>query len=130
MTTPVHVAVAIIKNAEKQVLLALRQAHQHQGGLWEFPGGKVEQDESVFDALVREIKEELAVTILAAKPLTTLSHEYSDKSVLLDVWCVDAFSGTPHGREGQSLRWCDITDLIDDEFPAANVGIIKALRQE
>ncbi|MDC9725382.1 MAG: 8-oxo-dGTP diphosphatase MutT [Gammaproteobacteria bacterium] len=130
MTIPVHVAVAVIVNAEKQVLLALRHAHQHQGSLWEFPGGKVEAGESVFDALVRETKEELAVTILAAKPLTKIAHDYSDKSVLLDVWTVDEFVGTPHGCEGQSLRWCNIADLIDDDFPAANAEIIKALRQE
>jgi len=126
----VHVAVAIIVNDEKQVLLALRQAHQHQGELWEFPGGKVEADESVFDALVRETKEELAVTILTAKPLIKIAHDYSDKSVLLDVWRVDEFEGTPQGCEGQSLRWCKITDLIDDDFPAANIEIINALRQE
>lgn len=130
MAEPVHVAVAVVINADRQVLLALRHAHQHQGNLWEFPGGKVEEGESVFDALVREAKEELAVTILAAEPLIKIAHNYSDKSVLLDVWRVDDFEGTPQGCEGQNLRWCKITDLIDDEFPAANVGIIKALRQE
>ncbi len=130
MTSAVHVAVAVIVNANKEVLLALRQAHQHQGELWEFPGGKVEVDESVFDALVREIKEELAVTILTAKPLIKIAHDYGEQSVLLDVWTVDEFVGTPQGREGQRLRWCRIIDLMDDDFPAANVDIIKVLKQE
>ena len=130
MLTPVHVAVAVIVNSKKQVLLALRQAHQHQGDLWEFPGGKVEQDESVFAALVREAKEELSITILSAKPLIKIAHDYSDKSVLLDVWTVTEFEGIAQGCEGQSLRWCTINDLTDDDFPAANVAIINALRQE
>ena len=130
MTNSVHVAVAVIVNSEKEVLLALRHLHQHQGGLWEFPGGKVEVDESVYDALLREIREELAVTIQAAKPLIKIAHDYQDKSVLLDVWTVDEFAGTPQGQEGQTLRWCSIADLVDDDFPAANVAIIKALRKE
>jgi len=130
MAIPVHVAVAVIINADKEVLLALRQAHQHQGGLWEFPGGKVEENESVFDALVRETKEELAVTVLTAKPLIEINHNYNDKSVLLDVWMVDTFTGIPQGDEGQRLRWCRIADLVEDDFPAANVAIINALKQE
>ena len=130
MTSSVHVAVAVIVNSKKEVLLALRHMHQHQGGLWEFPGGKVETDESVFDALVREAREELAVTIIAAQPLIKIAHDYSEQSVLLDVWTVSEFSGTPQGQEGQSLRWCGITDLVDDDFPAANVAIINALKQE
>jgi len=128
--TAIHVAVAVIINDDKQVLLALRQKHQHQGGLWEFPGGKVEAEESIFDALVRETKEELAVTVITAKPLIKIAHDYSDKSVVLDVWCVDEFAGTPQGREGQRLRWSTISDLTADDFPAANVAIIDALRQE
>ena len=130
MTSSIHVAVAVIVNSEQEVLLALRQLHQHQGGLWEFPGGKVEAGESVFDALVREIQEELAVTVLTAKPLIKIAHDYSEQSVILDVWIVSEFTGTPQGHEGQTLRWCSITDLIDDDFPAANVAIINALRQE
>jgi len=126
----VHVAIAVIINAEKEVLLALRQTHQHQGGLWEFPGGKVEEGESVFDALRREIKEELAVTILTAKPLIKIAHDYNDKSVLLDVWTVEEFTGQAQGCEGQRFRWCRIIDLVDDDFPAANSSIIKALKQE
>jgi len=130
VTSSVHVAVAVIVNSNKEVLLALRHIHQHQGGLWEFPGGKVETDESVFDALVRETREELAVTIITAKPLIRIAHDYSDKSVLLEVWTVSEFSGTPQGQEGQRLRWCCITDLVEDDFPAANVAIINALKQE
>ena len=123
----VHVAVAVIVNNKKEVLLALRAMDQHQGGLWEFPGGKVEQGESVYKALIREIREELNVFITAAAPLTCVSHDYGDKSVLLDVWSVNAFQGTPQGHEGQKIRWCAIDDLRCEDFPAANAPIISAI---
>ncbi|MDO7597414.1 MAG: 8-oxo-dGTP diphosphatase MutT [Pseudomonadota bacterium] len=128
MNKVIHVAVATIVNADNEVLLALRQAHQHLGNLWEFPGGKVEADETVYAALKREIWEELAITVIAAKPLLTVSHDYDDRSVLLDVWHVDKFDGTPHGQEGQRLQWCAISNLVDIEFPSANVPIISALQ--
>lgn len=128
MNKTIHVAVAIIVNAENEVLLAFRQAHQHQANLWEFPGGKVEANETVYEALKREILEEVAITIVAAKPLLTVAHDYDDRSVLLDVWHVDQFIGTPHGQEGQKLQWCAIADLVDTDFPVANRPIISALK--
>ncbi|NQZ54773.1 MAG: 8-oxo-dGTP diphosphatase MutT [Piscirickettsiaceae bacterium] len=128
MTLPVHVAVAVIVNAKQEVLLALRHAHQHQGNLWEFPGGKVDSNESVYDALLREIVEELDVVITSAQPLLEVTHKYNDKSVLLDVWLVDKFEGSPKGKEGQQLRWCPIVALNVADFPAANVPIITRLQ--
>ncbi len=124
----VHVAVAVILNTHQQVLLALRQPHQHQGGLWEFPGGKVEAHESVYNALVRETAEEVGLTIVTASEMIKISHDYDDKSVLLDVWKVKDYLGQPQGKEGQQLRWCDIEDLMEHDFPAANVAIIHALQ--
>jgi len=124
----VHVAVAVMVNNDREVLLALRQQHQHQGGLWEFPGGKVEHEESVFDALCREIREEVNVSISQASPLTTVAHDYGDKSVLLDVWLVEKFDGTPIGQEGQAIRWCPIDNLQFEVFPAANLPIISAIQ--
>ncbi len=128
MNKIIHVAVATIVNTDKEVLLALRQSHQHLANLWEFPGGKVEADETVYDALKREIQEELAITVVAAKPLLKVFHDYEDRTVLLDVWHVDQFEGTPHGQEGQKLQWCAIADLSDIEFPSANISIISALQ--
>ena len=133
MTTPdvlVHVAVAVIVNIQQEVLLALRQSHQHQGGLWEFPGGKVESGEAVYDALVRETQEELGITITQATPLLQIHHDYADKSVLLDVWQVSDYNGLPTGQEGQRLCWHPISKLNPDDFPAANVAIIKAIKGE
>ena len=124
----VHVAVAAIVNNNKEVLITLRHNHQHQGGLWEFPGGKVEQSESVFDALKREINEELGLQIVHAIPLLQVSHDYADKSVVLDVWHVTEFVGLATSCEGQPLRWCAIDSLQAMAFPAANVAIIEALQ--
>lgn len=126
MAKVVHVAVgAIVKDG--RVLLAKRAAHQHQGGLWEFPGGKVETAESVQAALARELKEELDITPNKISPLIQISHQYADKAVLLDVWRVEEFSGEPRGVEGQPLEWVPISQLGEFEFPAANKPIVSAL---
>ena len=124
----IHVAVAVIVNEQKQVLIALRQAHQHQGDLWEFPGGKVELGETTELALIREVKEELGLEIIKARPLIEIRHDYQDKSVLLDVWSTCAFEGEAKGLEGQTIRWCPIERLTEFYFPAANQTIIKAIQ--
>lgn len=125
---PVHVAAAVIADAQGRVLISLRHAHLHQGGLWEFPGGKVEPGEDVYTALVRELREELGVTVQAARPLIRIRHVYPDKQVLLDVWQVTAFDGDPHGREGQPIRWVSPEQLVDYAFPAANRPLVTAAR--
>lgn len=124
----VHVAVAVIENDRGEVLVARRAEHQHQGGLWEFPGGKVEAGETVMQALQREIREEIALDVQAAEPLLQIPFQYPDKQVLLDVWRVTAFAGTPQGCEGQPLRWVPLVALGSYDFPAANRAIITALR--
>lgn len=126
----VHVAVGIITDAAGAVLISRRPDHVHQGGLWEFPGGKVEADETVETALRRELYEELGVTIQAAEPLLQIHHAYPDKTVLLDVWRVTAYSGEPQGREGQPLVWASPEALQDFAFPAADAPIIRRLRRK
>src|SRR5690606_12054895 len=110
-----------------EVLLALRPLDKHQGGLWEFPGGKVEAGEPVKDALARELLEELNLLVLSAEPLLVTEHNYGDKHVRLDVWVVREFSGEPHGREGQQIRWCPLAEIGAMQFPAANLPIVKAV---
>lgn len=126
----VHVAVGVISDGANKILVARRAEHLHQGGLWEFPGGKVEAGESVRDALQRELSEELAIQVTSCEPLLTIAHDYNDKSVLLDVWWVGAFHGEPHGREGQPLQWVDAVELRSLQFPAANMSIIIAVEQK
>jgi len=114
--------------SDGKVLLARRHVAAHQGGLWEFPGGKVEPGEDSLTALARELDEELGISLESASPLIEVPHAYADKSILLDVWRVDGFSGEPHGREGQPLAWVAISDLQQHEFPKANIPVITAMQ--
>lgn len=113
----------------KSILLAKRPDHLHQGGLWEFPGGKLEQGEKPRDALSRELKEELGIELLAASPLMDVSHDYGDKAVFLDIWQVNDFKGQEQGLEDQELRWVPLAELDQYAFPAANVAIVERLQQ-
>jgi len=122
----VHVAAAAIFDDQGRVLISQRPAHVHQGGLWEFPGGKLEPGETAANALRREIHEELGITVQAARPLIRIVHDYPDKAVLLDVWRVDDFAGKPAGCEGQAIEWVGVENLGDYPFPVANTPIIKA----
>lgn len=124
----VHVAAAVIRGSDGRILIARRADSQHQGGLWEFPGGKVEAGEAVEIALARELHEELGIVVTQARPLIKVSHDYADKQVLLDVWEVDGFTGEPHGAEGQPLAWVSARELSQYEFPEANQPIVAAAR--
>ncbi len=126
----IRVAVGIIADANGAILITRRPDHVHQGGLWEFPGGKVEADETVETALRRELHEELGIAVQAVEPLLRVRHSYPDKTVVLDVWRVTAYHGEPHGREGQPLAWALPEKLADFTFPAADEPIIARLRRE
>lgn len=125
----VHVAVGVILDAERNILLTRRADDAHQGGLWEFPGGKVEPGEAVQAALARELREELDIVPQRSTALIEVRHDYGDKAVLLDVHMVWAFSGTPRGLEGQPMRWVEVEALETLPFPAANQPIVDAVRQ-
>ena len=88
-----EVAVGVLKNADGQILISLRKSGVHQGGLWEFPGGKLDANETAGQALVREFKEELDITVNSATPLITIQHKYADLAVKLHVFLVTDFSG-------------------------------------
>lgn len=124
----VHVAVGVINDARGHLLLARRASHQHQGGLWEFPGGKIEPDETAEEGLTRELYEELGIQVERCEPLIQIPHHYPDKSVMLHVWRVSAFKGEPVGREGQPLQWVAPEQLPNFQFPLANRPIISAAR--
>jgi 8-oxo-dGTP diphosphatase len=121
-----HVAVGVVRNASGEILISLRPDHVHQGGLWEFPGGKVEPGEDVLIALGRELNEELGIEVRRAQPLLEVTHDYGDKAVRLDVWLVEDFAGEASGREGQPLRWCEPSVLRQYPFPEANLPILEA----
>jgi len=122
----IEVAIGLLIKGDK-VCLSLRQSHQHLAGHWEFPGGKIEQDESPQQALSREFKEELGVTTSAWQPLITIPWHYEKVSVRLHVYQTDQFVEEPTGLEGQTVEWCSISELPDKHFPEANRGILQAL---
>src|SRR5690554_309319 len=131
MATMIHVVAAVIRRGDDAVLIAKRPAHVHQGGLWEFPGGKLEPGETPFQALARELAEELGIGLPVSprnRPLIQVDHDYGDKRVFLDVWSVQDFTGTPQGQEGQAVTWVAPEQLPNYEFPAANLPIVQAAR--
>ncbi len=124
----IHVVAGAIADGQGRILIARRHAGTHQGGLWEFPGGKLEPGETPRQGLERELAEELGIRVLASRPLIRVHHDYGDRRVLLDVHRVTAFTGTPVGREGQPLDWRQPADMDPVDFPAADRPIITALR--
>lgn len=124
-----HVAVGIIFNEQGQILIAQRLSNQYCGGLWEFPGGKVERNETVFAALQRELYEEVGITILHAEPWHQVKHTYPDREVLLDCWTVKKFTGIPFGVLGQEICWVPLRQLNEFTFPKGNQAILLRLNQ-
>ena len=125
----VWVAVGVIYDPKQGYFICRRATHQHQGGKWEFPGGKVEPAETVQQALTRELQEEIGINVKTAQPLLIIEHSYSDKAVKLDVWLVTEFTGIAQSLEGLENRWVQLNELEQLDFPEANRPIIDVLRQ-
>lgn len=124
----INVAVAVIFNDKRHILVTQRSPDASHGGLWEFPGGKIESDEAPIDALHREIWEEVGLNELKADFLSMISHEYTDKKVNLFVYCVNSYQGKAVCRESQSdLLWLPLPELRNYSFPAANLAILSLL---
>ena len=123
----VTVAVGLLIDEDGRVLVTRRAPDTHQGGLWEFPGGKVEAGESVETALVRELAEELGIRVEASEPFMTLDHDYADKQVRLDVRRVTRWQGEARGLEGQPLAWQLPPAMASWPFPEANAPILARL---
>lgn len=121
------VVAAVIRGDDGALLLARRPSHKHQGGRWEFPGGKVEPDEDLHTALARELDEELGIQVISSRPFMTVDHCYPDLRVRLFFREVLAWRGQPHGREGQVVEWFDLPRLSTLAFPAANQPVVSAL---
>ena len=124
----IHVVAGALVNAQGQVLLARRSAGSHQGGLWEFPGGKVEAGESRRAALARELAEEIGVVVESARPLICVRHAYPGRQVLLDVWRVEGWRGEACGLEGQAVEWLHPDQFGGRQFPSADVPVLSALQ--
>ncbi|KAB7614600.1 8-oxo-dGTP diphosphatase MutT [Amylibacter sp. SFDW26] len=129
MKTVLVSAVALI-DADGRVLLAQRPEGKSMAGLWEFPGGKVEQGETPETALVRELDEELGIQTWNSclAPLTFASHSYDDFHLLMPVFACRKWEGIPSPKEGQTLAWVHVKDLKSYPMPAADIPLIAVLR--
>ena len=127
MPTIVHVAVGILCNPQQQILIAKRPDHSHQGGLWEFPGGKVEGKETYQDALVRELKEETTLTVEVQDKVISVPHAFTHFKITLHAFNCRIVSGVAQAISSDDIRWVSIQQLADYPFPTANKKIIQAL---
>lgn len=124
-----HVAAGILQDDGGRVLVSERLCDGPFDGLWEFPGGKISGDESVADALRRELAEELGITVTGARAFMNLHHEYPDRIVDLEFFLVTEWQGEPQGLEGQGIRWVAIDELDADMLLPADTLVIDALQQ-
>ena len=123
-----QVSVGVIVNSSNEVLISKRPKNVHQPDLWEFPGGKVGANESTDTALLRELKEELGLSVISKKLLMVINFDYGDKKVCLNVYLIKEYSGVEKGLEGQPIKWVKISDLQQYKFPLANTSIINRLQ--
>jgi 8-oxo-dGTP diphosphatase len=125
----VLVAACALVDADGRVLIARRPQGKAMAGLWEFPGGKIEDDELPEQTLIRELKEELGVTISEAclAPLAFASHAYADFHLLMPLYVCRRWEGTVAATEGQQLAWVRANRLRDYEMPPADVPLVSHL---
>src|SRR5712691_9994780 len=125
----VLVAACALVDADGRVLIAQRPAGRSMAGLWEFPGGKVEEGERPEETLIRELEEELGIVVKGAclAPLTFASHAYADFHLLMPLYVCRRWEGTVRAREGQQLAWVRPNRLKDYPMPPADVPLISHL---
>jgi 8-oxo-dGTP diphosphatase len=123
------VAACALIDADGRVLLAQRPEGRPMAGLWEFPGGKVEEGERPEDTLIRELHEELGITVREAclAPLTFASHAYEDFHLLMPLYVCRRWEGTVAAREAQQLAWVRPNKLRDYPMPPADVPLVSHL---
>lgn len=131
ISPPPHkiIGVAVISNDQKQILIDRRRPEGAMGGLWEFPGGKIEKGETVEECIKREINEELGILIEVGEHLITIDHTYTHLRVTLTVHHCRHLTGVPQPLECDEIRWVSLDELDRFAFPQANIQIIAALRE-
>lgn len=122
-----EVVCGVIENAEGQFLACLRPAGKHLGGLWEFPGGKVECGESPESALIRELREELAVDIEVGSPLGPVIWNYNERMIRLRPYYCRILAGEPRALEHEQLHWCAPQNFDSLSWAAADVPILHQI---
>ena len=131
MPSPILLVVAAaLVDADNRVLIAQRPAGKAMAGLWEFPGGKLADGETPEQALVRELREELAIEVCETclAPFTFASHAYENFHLLMPLFLCRTWEGDVTPREGQVLRWVRANRLTDYPMPPADIPLIPMLR--
>ncbi len=123
----IEVSAALIFRGGK-LLITQRPAKAHLGGLWEFPGGKREPDETFEQCLVREIREELGVEISVGELFESVTHAYPEKTVHLKFFICRLLGGEPQPLGCKAVKWTGKSELADHEFPAADANLLVKLR--
>ncbi len=126
----IRVAVGIVFDTQGRVLVGQRVVKDRYFAKWEFPGGKIEPEESVTQALVREFKEECGIELEPSKEFMQIQHDYPDRHVHLYVHTVRGFKGEVQALEGQALKWVAIEELRDLDFLQGNEPMIRKLEQD
>ncbi|CAD7034566.1 8-oxo-dGTP diphosphatase MutT [Pseudorhizobium endolithicum] len=124
------VAACALVDSDNRILLAQRPQGKELAGLWEFPGGKVEQGETPEETLIRELQEELGITtrIPCLAPLTFASHTYESFHLLMPLYICRRYEGIPVGQEGQAIKWVRSRDLRNYPMPPADEPLIPFLQ--
>jgi 8-oxo-dGTP diphosphatase len=123
-----QIGIAVIWNQSGQILIDRRKIGGTMGGLWEFPGGKIEAGETVAECIVREIREELAIEINVGAHLISIEHNYPTFQLMAIVHHCQHLNGIPQPIESEEIRWVNASDLSQYQFPAANDAIIRAIQ--
>lgn len=124
-----HVVVGLLFNERNEVLIALRPPHVVQPGVWEFPGGKVEPDETLENALIREFQEEIGIQIVQTEFFLKIEKHFVEKNIvlILHTFRITEFHGEPRGCENQEIRWVPTHTLKNYTFPEANAEIVNTI---
>jgi 8-oxo-dGTP diphosphatase len=125
-----NVAAGILCDAEGRILIAERLGGGPFQGLWEFPGGKIGDNETATQALSRELAEELGIEVTHCAAFMNLRHEYDDRIVTIEFFIVSDWVSEPVGREGQALRWVPREQLDAGELLPADVPVVEALQKQ
>lgn len=123
------VAAAALVDKDGRILIAQRPADKSMAGLWEFPGGKINDGETPEFALCRELEEELGIEVRECcfTPIAFASHSYDDFHLLMPVYACRTWTGTPRSLEGQAVKWVKPVDLYDYAMPPADLPLIPQM---
>jgi len=129
MAKVIQVAAGLVFK-QGRLLITQRNESDHLGGMWEFPGGKIEPGETFEQCLCRELREELEIDVEVSELVETISHQYPERKVLIKFFRCNIILGEPKLLDCQNLEWVEVDELDNYEFPPADAQLIERLRNE